>query len=1190
MLSFLVSLFAYSSVAQQKQKQLFFEDPRAGSFTLFSDIPVSHTTGVPDITIPLYTMESHGYKIPIALKYHLAMVKPPYDYTNVATGWVLDVGGTITQEVKAIDDLKSIPPPEFRLGVPAYATSKADRDYLDNVQNKWYDFEHDFFNFSFGDKAGAFIVDKNATTPGKFDIRALTSSRFVGNVNTTVLSTSNTGNEYNFDNITMTDDHGNNYYFHDYELGRMGGEYSRSYFLNEIRTSNNAPLYTYEYASFAPTGVYMSMQNMVVQDDQFIILNLLQTCSGINPVNSPQYQISGGTSGISYDGGKTVKKVTFENGTIDFALSSNNKFIEGLTLKDKNGNVIKQITFETGNFPGQGYRYLSKVNIKDKALNTVESYSLNYNGNTVAVSNNSLALDYWGYLVSNAESQPFGYMRMGPVTFEAYNSARNLITVTQPGDSRFPSIAMTELYTLKSIQYPTGGRSEFSYGLNQYSQNNQSMPAGGMRIEKITNYTEDNRIAWQRRYEYMPGEIDFFYDQNYAPSNYNYFVVRSPGCGYYIYKNHTQYFAYAKTPPVTDNRVRYKNVTEYFENGTGTSDIGKIEYEYVYYTPNLYDHNQNNWYVWAQQDHISNGNLRRKTVYKKTATGYDRVSEEINDYLVGETFRIPNLFLNRWNYYVGAYGCGWATFDELGAEWFDIPGFQCIYYNTIGGTNQLAHKKTTQFTDHGDIVTEQGYEYSAGQEKCLIAETLVTSDGTTKKTSYKYAFAPEYAGQAPYNQMVANNIIGEPVEIKTSAIRNGVEKPLTTVKFNFSKYGANIYRAQSVQEAQGTDPLETRFVYDYDTYWGNLSNTKKNDDLQTSYIYDASNSYPVAQVTNAPLEKVAYTSFEDDYGGGWIFQSQRALQVFAPTGKYGFDLGLMGPVSAWTTPGDYIVSYWSKSGQQNVNGTMAKTGRTILGWTYYEHKITVSTTAWLNVAGNGIIDELRLYPAGARMNTFAYDPLIGMTSKCDVNNRITYFKYDVYSRLQQIKDQDGNVVKVFCYNFAGQPEDCSINSNAAWTPTGNTRCQVQNSVNTGYQEREEVDQNSNSATYTQTRWVVTGYNVAACPTPAQFCTISYNSGFTDAASSVGNNGTTVFLTMEFSPNSSSMVPGTTYLVATVSGTCRPSQNRVFSYTTDDGRSWSISVLTDGTVRWYLNQDSPALPQFYGIYASLSYAL
>lgn len=51
-----------------------------------------------------------------------------------------------------------------------------------------------------------------------------------------------------------------------------------------------------------------------------------------------------------------------------------------------------------------------------------------------------------------------------------------------------------------------------------------------------------------------------------------------------------------------------------------------------------------------------------------------------------------------------------------------------------------------------------------------------------------------------------------------------------------------------------------------------------------------------------------------------------------------------------------------------------------------------------------------------------------------------------------------------------------------WVATGNYRCQLNsNGSNSGYQEKEEKDNNPGSATYNQTRWLIDGYNLPACP-------------------------------------------------------------------------------------------------------------
>jgi len=47
-----------------------------------------------------------------------------------------------------------------------------------------------------------------------------------------------------------------------------------------------------------------------------------------------------------------------------------------------------------------------------------------------------------------------------------------------------------------------------------------------------------------------------------------------------------------------------------------------------------------------------------------------------------------------------------------------------------------------------------------------------------------------------------------------------------------------------------------------------------------------------------------------------------------------------------------------------------------------------------------------------------------MTSHCSENNVVTYYQYDALGRLSVVLDQNKNVVKKYCYNFAGQPAAC----------------------------------------------------------------------------------------------------------------------------------------------------------------------
>ena len=78
-----------------------------------------------------------------------------------------------------------------------------------------------------------------------------------------------------------------------------------------------------------------------------------------------------------------------------------------------------------------------------------------------------------------------------------------------------------------------------------------------------------------------------------------------------------------------------------------------------------------------------------------------------------------------------------------------------------------------------------------------------------------------------------------------------------------------------------------------------------------------------------------------------------------------------------------------------------------------------------NSSGTVWYDEIRLNPSAAQLTTYTYDLLYGMTSQTDPNGKITYYEYDSFNRLKYIRDQDNNIIKKFCYNYAGQVEDCA---------------------------------------------------------------------------------------------------------------------------------------------------------------------
>lgn len=82
-----------------------FGSPEAMEMAKYGNLDVSLFKGVPNVGVPLHSMNLPGFTLPISLNYDAGGVKVDQIATQVGLGWTLHAGGQITQAVYGLNDL-----------------------------------------------------------------------------------------------------------------------------------------------------------------------------------------------------------------------------------------------------------------------------------------------------------------------------------------------------------------------------------------------------------------------------------------------------------------------------------------------------------------------------------------------------------------------------------------------------------------------------------------------------------------------------------------------------------------------------------------------------------------------------------------------------------------------------------------------------------------------------------------------------------------------------------------------------------------------------------------------------------------------------------------------------------------------------------------------------------------------------
>ena len=468
--------------------------PEAASMAINIDYPVSLYTGIPNIGIPLYTIDIDGFKLPITLSYHASGIRADQEASCVGLGWTLDIGARICRVIKNVDDFLEngwdryhpycqtgwYDGPTFTYAnenLYKLIGTSSDIAWIELNRYLITDSEPDLFFYSLPSDNGKFIFDKKHS-PVLFNKE-----------HNLKIEVTKIGKPARIQ-LTVFDSEGNQYIFNDEEetrlylannaLNRNGTSPKDKYDDNisnftewtPIRYGNTiemepGPVDPYPYTSCWCVSKIITNKNKVINfcyETEMQYLPTQESCEIYNNVrNNKQSKLY--TKSKTVNKALHLKSISWNGGKVEFKTSDREdikgsaKKIDGITIYNINNDLIGSASFHhsyfnneyEGDYP-HVFKRLRLDSITLKGISNDYEFEY-YTGNLPA--KNTKNVDYWGY--SNGREYGDNYC-IGIYT----NGAK------YKGVKKNANLDYAQIGTLKKIKYPTGGDNEFTYALHRF--------------------------------------------------------------------------------------------------------------------------------------------------------------------------------------------------------------------------------------------------------------------------------------------------------------------------------------------------------------------------------------------------------------------------------------------------------------------------------------------------------------------------------------------------------------------------------------------------------------------------------------------------------------------------------------------------------------------------------------------------
>ena len=605
----MINTFNYNTIAQDILPTP--PTPQSAQFMRYGEIPVGHTTGVPQIEIPIYTINTGIIDIPISISYHASGFKVNDVASPVGLGWVVNANGWLISRIVhgspdhlyqncRLDSENTIRTPEDLEKVKT-GEKKIDRTDFSNPYSA--EFWHTYFI-----KNGDWPVSDVRSDRYFYSIpwHMGTAQYSADNMDIGLQTIPYEPLVFNYNTkenyYTITDTKGIIYTFAKKEHNKPDGE--KRLISGWYLTSIKFPQLTEEVIFTYKEGKEFTTQNYIQTDIYYY--GGVQRYNAVDNVDpyTPIHNVQGrgyATKPI------LLSEIKWKNTIVRFTYTTDrdDKQTERLTqinvinkIGDKEEN-IKQVKFNNNTYFGT-----KKANHRLKLSGVEfpysgEKYTFNYDESK----NSSLPAyygyegsphsteDYWGYWNGTNSS----YWVFPQAIADYINKSREQRKIQ--GVDKNSNLEYTKACVLTDIVYPTKGKTHFEYELNPGTFNSSNIKTkdgkiGGLRVTRITNYTEDGSVAGIKEYEYSGKTIYGEYNNN----NFSFehlFIVPKPFVDFYSLMEPGTSISmaqliepetYTSTPlqcffDASKSLVFYNKIIEY--NGTKSNNNGYTIYNYT---------------------------------------------------------------------------------------------------------------------------------------------------------------------------------------------------------------------------------------------------------------------------------------------------------------------------------------------------------------------------------------------------------------------------------------------------------------------------------------------------------------------------------------------------------------------------------------------------------------------------------